>query len=233
MKLKILNNRKLILGMSILSLLTFSILGCLKTTNKRITEQTSDQILNEIINDSNFSIYKTNLNLLVSKSFGKTNIEDIDEQNFVRLFKESAENNLDSKKKISNYLGFQNSNEFWTIRTKLNSSLSQLIRKYDFKKVSKNQWYTLFKKSNKIALNQLQPIVKTFMLNPNNCIEQYKDCIDDANAQYSVEVLGCVGWGALGWTVVGGVLFVGCEGLSYYHLTTMKRKCESSYKSCK
>jgi hypothetical protein len=163
-----------------------------------------------------------------------TNIDNnIDEQNFIDLFKESIKKNNESKNKISNYMGFQNSINFWTIRTLLNSSISNLLKKYDFKKVSKLQWYELVKASKDYTSNQAQTKLKTFMLNPNNCIEQYSDCVDDAKAQYAVEALGCAGWGALGWTVVGAVLFVGCEGLSYYHLKTMKRKCESSYKSCK
>jgi hypothetical protein len=233
MNTTILKNKYLIIGMVLISFSIFLILGCLKTANNKLIELSSDQIVNEIINDSNFSIYNTNLNLLVSKSMQNKLDDNIDEQNFVKLFKESIDNNIDSKTKFSNYLGFLNLNEFWNIRANLNSSLSNLIRKYDFKKISKNQWYNLIKSSKSIPLFQSQPRIKTFMLNPDNCIEQYRDCIDDSKAQYAVECLGCVGWGALGWTVVGSVLFVGCEGLSYYHLTTMKRKCESSYKTCK
>jgi hypothetical protein len=233
MKTAFLKNKYLIIGMAIMTYSTFLISGCLKTTNNKLTELTSDQILNEIINDSNFSIYKANLNLLATKSISNTLADNTDEQKFVKLFKESIDNNIDSKIKISTYLGFLNSNEFWNIRANLNSSLSNLIKKYDFKKISKSQWYNLIKSSNSLVLYQAQPKIKTFMLNTDNCIEQYRDCIDDSKAQYAVECLGCVGWGALGWTVVGSVLFVGCEGISYYHFTTMKRKCESSYKSCK
>jgi hypothetical protein len=233
MKTTILKNKYLLIGMAIMSFWAFLILGCFKTTNSKLPEPNSDQILNQIVKDSNYSIYKENLNLLATKSMSSMVAYNLDEQNFVTLFQESIDNNIDSKIKISNYLGFLNSNEFWNIRAKLNSSLSNLIKKYDFKKISKIQWYNLIKSSNTLALYQAQPRIKPFMLNPDICIEQYRDCIDDSKAQYAVECLGCVGWGALGWTVVGGVLFVGCEGLSYYHFTTMKRKCESSYKSCK
>lgn len=220
--------------------ITFS---CKKNSIEADKVLSSEEILIKINNDPDFKNYILNLNLLVEKTF-EVNSKDLvintassnnkmSEQRFLTLFKKSIENDFTAKNEISNFMGFNRPYQFWYIRTALNSSLSNLIKKYDFKKITRAQWYELVKGINRKNTSQSQSSSKSFMLNPDNCIEQYRDCVDDANAQYAVEALGCVGWGALGWTIVGGVLFVGCEGLSYYHLSTMKRKCESSYKSCK
>lgn len=243
MKRKLFRIESVIISLIIMLFSMILFVGCKKNFTNTIHELSSEQIINEIKNDSNFYNYIATLNLLVNKTlpnFSKVSINEninskdiIDEEKFIALFKESIENNNESKRKISNYMGFQNSIDFWNIRALLNSSLSNLLKKYDFKKVSKLQWYELVNASKDYNSKQLQIKFKVFMLNPDTCIEQFKDCSDDANAQYAVETLACVGWGALGWTVVGGVLFVGCEGLSYYHLQTMNRKCVSSYKACK
>ena len=73
----------------------------------------------------------------------------------------------------------------------------------------------------------------TFMINPEECLEKYKDCIDGATATYAVEQVACVGAGALGWTIIGGALFVACEVASNYHLYINDRTCRTNLKYCK
>lgn len=243
MKKDISKLESLIVGVAIVCSCSLLFVGCKKTAASNKQFYTSEQTINEIKNDTDFYNYIYNLDLLINRKSPPLsyeintnkiiNTDEMDEQKFISMFKESIENNSESKKTISNYMGFENINDFWKIRALLNLSLANLIKKYDLTIISKTQWYELFKGVNKTNQIQNSSNLKNFMMSPDNCIEQYKDCVDDANAQYAVEALGCAGWGALGWTVIGGVLFVGCEGLSYYHLTTMKRKCESSYKTCK
>ena len=73
----------------------------------------------------------------------------------------------------------------------------------------------------------------TFMINPEECLEKYKDCIDGATATYAAEQVACVGFGALGWTIIGGALFVACEAASNYHLYINDRTCRTNLKYCK
>ena len=73
---------------------------------------------------------------------------------------------------------------------------------------------------------------KTFMFD-SGCQEIYKDCLDQATATYAVEQVGCVGFGALGWTIVGGALFVACEAAANYHLYINDRTCRTNLKYCK
>jgi hypothetical protein len=67
----------------------------------------------------------------------------------------------------------------------------------------------------------------------SGCQEIYKDCLDQATATYAVEQVGCVGFGALGWTIVGGALFVACEAAANYHLYINDRTCRTNLKYCK
>ena len=72
----------------------------------------------------------------------------------------------------------------------------------------------------------------TFFMNPG-CYETFKNCEDQATATYAMEQVGCVGFGALGWTVVGGVLFVACEAAANYHLYVNDRTCRTNFRYCR
>ena len=106
--------------------------------------------------------------------------------------------------------------------------------KYNLKKLSTTEMESLI--SNGLANNNTFNIsndgVKTFNLNPG-CYEMFKNCEDQATATYAMEQVGCVGLGVLGWTVVGGALFIACEATSYYHLYVNDRTCRTNLRYCR
>lgn len=149
-----------------------------------------------------------------------------------------VENNIVSRQIISAFMGFNNVEDFWGYRERINSSFSQLLNKYDLKKLSHAQWISLIsnqKKSVTLLNNNIQPFAVTLnggAISADKCHEVYNSCIDKAIASYAEAQVVCIAFGALGFTLVGGALFTLCEGAAYYSLNVSKKSCATDFRFC-
>ena len=217
-----------------ITFLFFSILlfGC----EKENTIQTTKPLLNNsnILQDSAFKILVSDIQD-ISVTVSNANSDKILSQNEFELIYNKAlnENDINSKNEISKIMGFSDYSLFWEARKRILNNVVLLNKKYKLNKLSTTELKGIISAglANKNSTNSNGKT--TFMINPEECLEKYKDCIDEATATYAAEQVACVGFGALGWTIIGGALFVACEAASNYHLYINDRTCRTNLKYCK
>jgi len=201
----------------------FSILlfGC----EKENAIQTTKPLLNnsDINKDSTFKLFLSDIQE-ISATVSNANSEKLLTQDEFELIYNKAvnENDVNSKNEISKIMGFSDYSLFWKTRDRILNNIVLLNKKYNFKKLSTTEMESLISNglANKNSSNINSNGKTTFFMNPG-CYETFKNCEDQATATYAMEQVGCVGFGALGWTVVGGVLFVACEAAANYIYTLM------------
>jgi hypothetical protein len=118
-------------------------------------------------------------------------------------------------------------------KNRISNNVVLLNKKYGLNKLSTTELKGIISDGLANKNNTNSKGKMTFMLDPNECLEKYKDCLDGATATYAVEQVGCVGLGAFGWTIIGGALFVACEAASNYHLYVNDRTCRTNFRYCK
>ena len=217
-----------------ITLLFFSILlfGC----EKENIIQTTKPLFNNsnILQDSAFKILVSDIQD-ISVTVSNANSDKILSQNEFELIYNKAlnENDINSKNEISNIMGFSDYSLFLEARKRILNNVVLLNKKYKLNKLSTTELKGIISAglANKNSTNNKGKT--TFMINPEECLEKYKDCIDGATATYAAEQVACVGAGALGWTIIGGALFVACEAASNYHLYINDRTCRTNLKYCK
>jgi len=218
-----------------ITFLFFSIL--LFACEKENTNQTTKPLLNNsnILQDSAFKLLLLDIQD-ISVTVSNANSDKLLSQNeFESIYNKALnENDIYSKNEISKIMGFSDNLLFWDTRKRISNNIVFLNKKYNLKKLSTKEINSIFINGleNKNGFNNNSNGKVSYMLNPE-CFEMYKDCLDQATATYAVEQVGCVGFGALGWTVVGGALFVACEAASNYHLYVNDRACRTNLRSCK
>jgi hypothetical protein len=212
--------------------LFFSIIlfGC----EKENTIQTTKPFLknSNILQDSAFKILLSDIQD-ISVTVSNANSDKILSKNeFESIYNKALnENDIHSKNEISKIMGFSDYALFLETRKRILNNIVLLNKKYSLNKLSMIELKSLMSSglTNKNSTNSKT----TFMINPEECQEKYKDCLDGATATYAVEQVACVGLGALGWTIIGGALFVACEAVSNYHLYINDRTCRTNLKYCK
>jgi hypothetical protein len=215
-----------------ITFLFFSILlfGCEKAN----TIQTTKPLLNNsnILLDSAFKILLTDIQD-ISVTVSNANPDKLLSQNeFESIYNKALnENDIHSKNEISKIMGFSDYALFLEARKRILNNIVLLNKKYSLNKLSMTELKSIMSSglTNKNSTNSKT----TFMINPDECLEKYKDCLDGATATYAAEQVACVGLGALGWTIIGGALFVACEAVSNYHLYINDRTCRTNLKYCK
>jgi hypothetical protein len=214
--------------------LFFSILlfGC----EKENTIQTTKPLLNNsnILLDSAYKILLTDIQD-ISVTVSNANSDKLLSQSEFELIYNKAinENDVHSKKEISKFMGFSDYSLFWEARKRILNNIAFLNKKYGLNKLSTKELKSVISAglANKNSTNGKAKT--TFMINPEECQEMFNNCMDQATAMYAVEQVTCVGAGALGWTIIGGALFVACEVASNYHLYINNRTCRTNLKYCK
>lgn len=214
--------------------LFFSILlfGC----EKENTIQTTKPLLNNsnILLDSAFKILLTDIQD-ISVTVSNANSDKLLSQNEFELIYNKAinENDVHSKKEIAKIMGFSDYSLFWEARKRILNNIAFLNKNYGLNKLSTKELKSVISAglANKNSTNGKAKT--TFMINPEECQEMFNNCMDQATAMYAVEQVTCVGAGALGWTIIGGALFVACEVASNYHLYINNRTCRTNLKYCK
>jgi len=188
-----------------------------------------DSIFKSFVNDI------TNYNEVVANAPSDS---IMNQKEFENNFNNAVKNNdPGSKKLIANTMGFLNEQDFWDMRNKMANKLYLLSKKYDLKNMSSEEL-------TKIVTKQVSQSKIIFLSNKKinglggdaaapNCLEYFKDCRDQASAQYAAEQVACVYAGQLGWTLPGLALFIACEAASNYHLYISDRTCRTNLKYCK
>ena len=213
----------------------FSVLlfGC----EKENAIQTTKPLLNnsDINKDSTFKLFLSDIQE-ISATVSNANSEKLLTQDEFELIYNKAinENDINSKNEISKVMGFSDYSLFWKTRERILNNIVSLNKKYNFKKLSTTEMQSLISNglANKNSSNINSNGKTTFFMNPG-CYETFKNCEDQATATYAMEQVGCVGFGALGWTIVGGVLFVACEAAANYHLYVNDRTCRTNFRYCR
>ena len=213
----------------------FSVLlfGC----EKENAIQTTKPLLNnsDINKDSTFKLFLSDIQE-ISATVSNANSEKLLTQDEFELIYNKAinENEINSKNEISKIMGFSDYSLFWKTRERILNNIVSLNKKYNFKKLSTTEMQSLISNglANKNSSNINSNGKTTFFMNPG-CYETFKNCEDQATATYAMEQVGCVGFGALGWTIVGGVLFVACEAAANYHLYVNDRTCRTNFRYCR
>ena len=213
----------------------FSVLlfGC----EKENAIQTTKPLLNnsDINKDSTFKLFLSDIQE-ISATVSNANSEKLLTQYEFELIYNKAinENDINSKNEISKVMGFSDYSLFWKTRERILNNIVSLNKKYNFKKLSTTEMQSLISNglANKNSSNINSNGKTTFFMNPG-CYETFKNCEDQATATYAMEQVGCVGFGALGWTIVGGVLFVACEAAANYHLYVNDRTCRTNFRYCR
>jgi len=218
-----------------ITIIFFSIIlfGC----KKENTIEATTPLLNNsnIYQDSDFKLLLSDIQELSATVSNSNSDKNINQNDFELIYKKAVtENDIESKNEISRIMGFSDYPLFWETRKRILSNIVLLNEKYNLKKLSTTEIKGLINNglANKNSFNISNIEKKTFMFD-SGCQEIYKDCLDQATATYAVEQVGCVGFGALGWTIVGGALFVACEAAANYHLYINDRTCRTNLKYCK
>ena len=222
-----------ILAPIIIVFFSIFLFGC----EKENVIQTTKPLLNnaDINQDSNFKLFLSDIQE-ISATVSNANSEKLLTQDEFELIYNKAinENDINSKNEISKSMGFSDYSLFWKTRERILNNIVSLNKKYNFKKLSTTEMQSLISNglANKNSSNINSNGKTTFFMNPG-CYETFKNCEDQATATYAMEQVGCVGFGALGWTIVGGVLFVACEAAANYHLYVNDRTCRTNFRYCR
>lgn len=215
--------------------LFFSIIlvGC----EKENTSQTTNTSLNNpnINQDSTFKMLLSDIQE-ISLTVANANSDKLLSQDEFEFIYNKAinENDISSKKEISKIMGFSDDSLFWKSRERILKNIVLLNKKYSLNKLSSTEMKSIISngltKQNSSNTNNVGKI--SLKANPE-CQEMYLDCLDQATATYALEQIGCVGFGAFGWTIIGGALFVACEAASNYHLYVNDKACRNNFIRCK
>ena len=222
-----------ILAPIIIVFFSIFLFGC----EKENAIQTSKPLLNnaDINQDSNFKLFLSDIQE-ISATVSNANSEKLLTQDEFELTYNKAinENDINSKNEISKIMGFSDYSLFWKTRERILNNIVLLNKRYNLKKLSTTEMENLISNglANKNSSNINSNGKTTFFMNPG-CYEMFKNCEDQATAMYAMEQVGCVGLGVLGWTVVGGALFIACEATSYYHLYVNDRTCRTNFRYCR
>ena len=160
----------------------------------------------------------------------------MNQQDFEINFNNAVKNNdAGSRKIIANTMGFSNDIEFWETRNKMINKIYLLSKKYDFRNISLNNLEKLASNqiSNSKIINLSNKKYVSLDYDYSSCIDNYRNCIDQATANFAVEQVGCVGMGVFSWTIIGGAFFIACEAASNYHLYVNDRTCGTNFTYCK
>ena len=220
-----------------ITMMAFFIIACNKTSmyQSQLTPSTNTIALNE---DSIFKSFVSDIKVYNEVISNAPSDSIMNEEDFESNFNNAVKNNnAGSKKLIANTLGFSNDEDFWEIRNKMVNKIHILSKKYDFKNISINNL-------EKMVSNQISNSKNIYLSNKRvnnmggdagapNCLEYFKNCTDQATAQYAAEQVACVATGELAWTLPGFALFIACEAASNYHLYINDRTCRSNLKYCK
>ncbi len=191
--------------------------GCEKESNNLSKIKIKDEFINE---DNNFTTYLNETNDLSNHLLNRVKISEISENEFLINFTLAVNNdNYKAKKFISNLMGYDEMG-FWDNRNKRLEALRKLNHKYYLSKLTIDKFHT----NNNFRSNMIQRI---------DCSEIYKNCRDDVTANYAMDQITCIAAGALGWTGVGALLFVGCEAAANYKMYIGDRNCGTNYRNCK
>jgi hypothetical protein len=201
--------------------------------------QTTKPLLNnsDINKDSTFKLFLSDIQE-ISATVSNANSEKLLTQDEFELIYNKAinENDVNSKNEISKIMGFSDYSLFWKTRDRILNNIVLLNKKYNFKKLSTTEMENLISNGlankNSSNINSNGNGKTTFFMNPG-CYEAFRNCEDQATATYAMEQVGCVGFGALGWTVIGGALFVACEAAANYHLYVNDRTCRTNFRYCR
>ena len=176
--------------------------------------------LNTIQSDSTFILY-VNANKELVNHLSTRKIDGyVSEKEFVQNYKLAVtENNAEAKEFISNLMGYDHLG-FWENRITRVEALKKMNLKYNLSKVDASN----FHESKKIATNAMEMI---------DCGEIYKNCLDNVTADYAMNQINCVAFGALGWTGVGATLFVACEAVANFKMYIGDKNCRINFKNCK
>ena len=208
---------KKITNVFIFSTIIFGIVCC----NKLNSESNLVKLnIEDLKYDNDFKIYisavdslKKHLELRVSDSV-------LSESVFIMYYiKAIKENDPKARLIISNQMGY-NKDDFWNDRADRINILNKLNAKYDLSKVEKQYFQVLNRK-------------KSLMFDADECLEIYKICKDNVTATYAMDQITCVTAGALGFTGIGVVVFVGCEAAAVYRMYQGDRNCNINFKYCK
>ena len=185
-------------------------------------ESTSVLKLNNdyIKDDDIFTTYINETKDLNNHLSNRKNIIDVSENDFLTNYTLAIKNdNYEAKRYISNLMGYDEMG-FWDNRKKRLGALWNLNQKYYLSNLTIEKFYM----TNKIRSNMMELI---------DCGEMYKNCQDGVTANYAMDQITCVAAGALGWTGVGALLFVGCEAAANYKMYVGDRNCRINFKNCK
>lgn len=186
------------------------------------TSDTSSMKLNieKIKNDTDFKTYLIQLDSLKNHLTSRKSNTILNEADFIKIYtKALKEKDIHSQEIISNLMGYE-ANTFWQARMNRIKILQKLNSRYDLSKIE----MTNFKKENQ---------KRSFMYDLDECLEMYKICKENVTATYAMDQITCVTAGALGFTGIGVVVFVGCEAAAVYRLYQGDRNCNIIYKFCK
>lgn len=203
---------------SLLFLLTITFnYGCEKESNDLSKTKNNDEFIKQ---DNNFITYLNETKDLSNHLQGRIRSIDISESEFLTNFKLAVDNdNYKAKLFISNLMGYEELG-FWDNRKKRLEALNELNQNYYLSKLTIDKFYI----TNKFRSNMMEFI---------DCSETYKNCRDDVTANYAMDQITCVAAGALGWTGVGALLFVGCEAAANYKMYIGDRNCATNFRNCK
>jgi hypothetical protein len=214
--------------------LFFSIIlfGC----EKENTIQTTKLLLknSNILQDSAFKILLSDIQD-ISVTVSNANSDKILSQNeFESIYNKALnENDIHSKNEISKIMGFSDYSLLLEARKRILNNIVLLNKKYSLNKLSMTELKSVISDGLANKNSTSAKAKTTFMINPEECQEMFNNCMDQATAMYALEQVTCVGAGALGWTIIGGALFVACEAASNYHLYINNRTCRTNLKYCK
>lgn len=214
MKKSTFNNTILYLATLLVSSLLF---GCNKSNPETISIKPN---IEEIINDVDFKIYLNQVDSLKHHLSGRDNKSIMSQTEFIKIYiKAIKENDVEAQKLISNQMGYDE-NQFWESRLIRINLIQKLNSRYDLSKIELNHFQKEYKK-------------RALMYDIDECVEIYKICKDNVTATYAMDQITCIASGALGFTGIGVIVFVGCEAAAVYRMYQGDRNCNINYKYCK
>lgn len=189
--------------------------------NKKNSEPSQIKLnMENLKNDNDFKLYISQVDSL--KRHFELRVSDtiLSEPVFVKYYIRAVkENDLNARLIISNQMGYTG-NDFWIERMNRLKVLNKLNIKYDLSKIEEKDFQLVNRKT-------------SLMFDLDECLEIYKICKDNVTATYAMDQITCVAAGALGFTGIGVVFFVGCEAAAIYRMYQGDRNCNINFKYCK
>lgn len=199
----------------LISLVAF--FGC-----KKISPKSTSTGLNieKIKTDVDFKLYVNEIDSIKHHLSSRLLDSILSENDFIKYYiKAIKENDINAKRIISKQMGY-NEFDYWSSRSRRIEVLRKLNLKYDLSKVEKSDFI-------------IHNYKKTLSYDTDECVEIYKICKDNVTATYAMDQITCVTAGALGFTGIGVIVFVGCEAAAVYRMYLGDRNCSINFKYCK